>query len=122
VALGANPTSYGSDLGTAAICLVPKLTVTLLSENFITVPRPSHLRQENSMAAKTHMEHHESAAEHHESAAEHHREAAKHYKAGDHEKAAHHAHLAHGHGVHASHHAEEAAKHHVEHHDDHGDE
>ena|SRR5438309_8540335 len=42
------------------------------------------------------VEHHHKAAEHHEHAAKHHREAAKHHEAGDHEKAAHHAHTAHG--------------------------
>jgi hypothetical protein len=35
---------------------------------------------------------------------------------GNHEKAGHHAHLANGHHLHASHHAGEAAKAHVEHH------
>jgi hypothetical protein len=38
--------------------------------------------------------HHHKAAEHHEHAARHHREAAKHHEAGNHEKAAHHAHSA----------------------------
>src|SRR5262249_40517275 len=59
---------------------------------------------------------HELAAEHHETDAHHHREAAKHYDAGDHEKAGHHAHVAHAHGLHATHHGHEAAKHHAEHH------
>ena len=59
-------------------------------------------------------EHHTKAAEHHEDAARHHKEAAKHYASGSHEKAGHHAHVAHGHHLHATHHAEEAAKHHVE--------
>jgi hypothetical protein len=61
-------------------------------------------------------EHHTKAAEHHEHAARHHKEAAKHYASGSHEKAGHHAHVAHGHHLHATHHAEEAAKHHVEEH------
>src|SRR5271157_1730529 len=40
--------------------------------------------------------HHAQAAEHHEHAARHHREAAKHHEGGEHEKAAHHAHVATG--------------------------
>ena len=44
---------------------------------------------------------------------EHHREAANHHDSEDHEKAAHHAHIAHGHTLHATHHAEEAGKHHA---------
>ena len=55
-------------------------------------------------------EHHIKAAEHHEHAARHHKEAAEHYAGGNHEKAAYHAHVAHGHHLHAIHHAEEAAK------------
>ena len=53
------------------------------------------------MSAKAHKggTHHELAAEHHETAAHHHREAAKHYESGDHEKAGHHAHVAHAHGM-----------------------
>jgi hypothetical protein len=51
-----------------------------------------------------------SAAEHHNHAAKHHQEAAKHHEAGNHEKAAHHAHIAHGHHLHAERHANEAAK------------
>jgi hypothetical protein len=66
--------------------------------------------------SKESAEHHTKAPEHHEHAARHHREAAKHYGAGNHEKAAHHAHVAHGHHLHAEHHEEEAAKHHVEEH------
>ena len=55
------------------------------------------------MSAKAHKggTHHELAAEHHETAAHHHREAAKHYESGDHEKAGHHAHVAHAHELHA---------------------
>jgi hypothetical protein len=64
------------------------------------------MRQQNA-------EHHTKAAEHHEHAARHHREAAKHYASGNHEKAAHHAHVAHGHHLHAIHYAEESAKHHA---------
>ena len=41
-------------------------------------------------------------------------EAAKHYEAGKHEKAAHHAHTARAHAVHAREHSEEAAKVHLE--------
>ena len=59
---------------------------------------------------------HTSAAEHHEHAAHHHREAAKHHESGAHEKAGHHAHMAHGHASHARHHAEEASKHHAQEH------
>jgi hypothetical protein len=36
-------------------------------------------------------DHHVKAAEHHEHASRHHKKAAKHHRAGDHEKAAHHA-------------------------------
>jgi len=42
--------------------------------------------------------------------------AKRHYETGDHEKAGHHAHVAHAHGLHATHHGHEAAKHHAEHH------
>jgi hypothetical protein len=47
-------------------------------------------------------EHHEQAAQHYEHAAKYHREAAKHHKAGNHEKAAHHARIAFGHYLEAS--------------------
>jgi len=40
----------------------------------------------------------------------------QHHASGSHEKAGHHAHIAHGHHLHATHHAEEAAKHHAEEH------
>ena len=53
--------------------------------------------QENEMAEHKIHEHHEHAAQHYEQAAKHHREAAKHHKAGNHEKAAHHARIAFGH-------------------------
>ena len=43
-------------------------------------------------------------------AANHHREAAKHYKSGENERAAHHAHAAHGHSLHANHYAKESGK------------
>jgi len=43
--------------------------------------------------SKQSAEHHTKAAEHHEHAARHHKEAAKHYAGGNHEKAAHHAHV-----------------------------
>jgi len=60
--------------------------------------------------SKQSAEHHTKPAEHHEHAARHHREAAKHYNSGSHEKAAYHAHVAHGDHLHAIYHAEEAAK------------
>src|SRR5262249_24366611 len=72
--------------------------------------------QEESMS-KNATDHHNAAAEHHEMAAEHHRKAAEHHDDGNHEKAAHHAHVAQGHLHHATHHAAEAAKSHLE---DHG--
>jgi hypothetical protein len=43
-------------------------------------------------------------------------DAARVYRAYRHEKAGHHAHVAHGHHLHATYHAEEAAKHHAEEH------
>ena len=49
--------------------------------------------------------HHHEAAKHLDEAARHHREAAKHAETGQHEKASHHAHLAHGHKLHAIEHA-----------------
>jgi hypothetical protein len=61
-------------------------------------------------------EHHEFAADHHEHAAKHHREAAKHAKSGDHEKAAHHSKVAHGHSLHATEHHEHASKKHADQH------
>src|ERR1017187_9180989 len=67
---------------------------------------------ENDMS-KAAAAHHLKAVEHHEHAARHHREAAKHHEAGNHEKAAHHAHLAHGHHLHATEYAGEAAKAHI---------
>ena len=54
--------------------------------------------------------------EHHEKAAQHHKEASKHYDVTQHERAAHHAYLAHGYGQLAIHHGIDAAKSHVEHH------
>ena len=65
------------------------------------------------MAKHEGAEHHKRAAEHHEKAAEHHEHAAKHHEEGDHKTAGHHAHLATGHGLHATVQAEEAAKQHV---------
>jgi hypothetical protein len=64
------------------------------------------------------VEHHNAAAEHYEHAAKHHREAARHPEADDHEKAAHHAHSAHGHW-HTPPSAGEASKHHAEQHGEH---
>ena len=49
-------------------------------------------------------------------AARHHGEAAKHHEGGFHEKAAHHAHTARAHVIHARGHAEEAVKAHSEEH------
>jgi hypothetical protein len=85
-----------------------------IADDIVTTAR----RKDAPMSTKSHAgsEHHETAAEHHESAAHHHREAAKHYEGGEAEKAGHHAHVAHAHGLHATHHAHEAAKHHAEHH------
>jgi hypothetical protein len=78
---------------------------------------PLDLNPQDPPMSETSAEHHTKAAEHHEHAARHHKEAAKHYTAGNHEKAGHHAHLAHGHHLHATHHAGEAAKRHTQ---DHG--
>ena len=61
-------------------------------------------------------DHHKKAAEQHEKAAQHHKEASKHYDVTQHERAAHHAYLAHGYGQLAIHHGIDAAKSHVEHH------
>jgi|ERR1700683_1310370 Flp pilus assembly protein TadD len=68
--------------------------------------------KENGMS-KT-WEHYHHAGRHHEKAAYHYKEAAKYYQAGELEKAAHHAYLAHGHNQHAIHHDAEAAKLHAE--------
>jgi hypothetical protein len=97
------------------------LGVRSVSDISISFAPPLANNRMNHMSTKTHPggEHHENAAEHHENAAHHHREAAKHYEGGDHEKAGHHAHVAHAHGLHAAHHAQEAAKHHAEHHGEH---
>jgi hypothetical protein len=59
---------------------------------------------------------HKKAAEHHEKAAQHHKEASKHHEENQHEKAAHHAHLAHGHGQQATQYGTDAAKSHIEEH------
>jgi hypothetical protein len=63
------------------------------------------------------------AARHHECAAYQYLEAAKCEKAGEYEKAAHHAYLAHGHNQHAIHWGAEAAKLHADRfsHIDHGE-
>ena len=53
-------------------------------------------------------DHHKKAAEHNEHAAQNHKEAAKYHAAGEHEKAAHYAHLAHAHHLHVAHHSAEA--------------
>jgi hypothetical protein len=62
--------------------------------------------------------HYEGAAEHHERAAYQFKEAAKYHETEEHEKAAHHAYLAHGHARHAIFHELAAAKLHVEGRDD----
>lgn len=54
--------------------------------------------------------HHDAAAQHYEEAARHHRQAAKLYRSALHEKASHHAHLAHAHDLRGVQYAEEAAK------------
>jgi hypothetical protein len=59
-------------------------------------------------------EHYQHAARHHERAAFHFKEAAKYDQAEEHEKAAHHAYLAHGHHQHAILQETEAAKLHAE--------
>jgi hypothetical protein len=61
-------------------------------------------------------DHHVKAAEHHEKAAHHHKETAKHYEAGNHEKAASHAQMAHAACAEGCEHAAEAAKLHSEKH------
>jgi len=53
---------------------------------------------------------HRGAALHHEEAARQHREAAMHYESGQHEKASHHALLAHAHQLQAEEDARDAAK------------
>ena len=62
-------------------------------------------------------EHYHHASRHHERAAYHYNEAMKSAKAEEHEKATHHAYLAHGHTQQANHHGIEAAKLHAEHSD-----
>jgi hypothetical protein len=64
----------------------------------------------NTKTTATDHEYHEKAVEHHKHAAKHHEEAAKHLKNKDASKGAHHAHLAHAHGMHAQDHAIEASK------------
>jgi hypothetical protein len=59
-------------------------------------------------------EHYHDAARHQERAAYHCKGAAKYDQAEEHEKAAHHAYLAHGRNQHAIHHHAEAAKRHAE--------
>jgi hypothetical protein len=55
-------------------------------------------------------EHYDLAARHHERAAHEFKDAAKYHETEEHEKAAHHAYLAHGHNQHAVHHGNEVAK------------
>jgi hypothetical protein len=59
-------------------------------------------------------EHYQVAAYHHERAAVQFKQAAKYHQSEEHEKAAHHAYLAHGHAEHAVVHERAAAKLHVE--------
>jgi hypothetical protein len=80
-----------------------------------------HSAGENLMSKKA-AGHHKKVAEELKRAAYHHEEAAKHHETGRHETAAHHAHIAMGHLIHARGHAEEAVKAHVEEHDRHGTE
>jgi hypothetical protein len=78
--------------------------------------RPTMSKQtvgENPMTAA---EHHTKAADHHEKAALHHKETAKHYQAGNYEKAASHAQMAHASCANACEHATEASKLHTEKH------
>jgi hypothetical protein len=74
-----------------------------------------HLNKEHSMPKQDpNHQHHQDAARHYEQAALHHKEAARHYESGNHEAAGYHAHIAHGHTIHALHHSEEAAKQHAD--------
>ncbi len=63
--------------------------------------------------AKQAADHHKKAVEHHEKAVHHHKEASKGYEANQHEKVAHHAHLAHGHSQQSIDQKTEAAKSHL---------
>jgi hypothetical protein len=67
------------------------------------------------------VDHHLKAAELLEHAAKHHRSAAKYHGAGEFDRSAHHAMVAHGHLIHATEHVELASKHHAEEHDSHSD-
>ena len=60
-------------------------------------------------------EHYDLAARHHERAAHEFKDAAKYHETEEHEKAAHHAYLAHGHNQHTIHHGNAAAKPHTAH-------
>jgi hypothetical protein len=73
---------------------------------------PASNLKENGMS-KT-WEHYQDAARHHERAAYHYKEAAKYDQTEEHEKAVHHAYLAHGYNQRALHHDTEAAKLHAE--------
>jgi hypothetical protein len=66
---------------------------------------------------KTAARHHKAASAHHEKAAEHHLMASKFYEGGQYEKAAHHAHIALGHAMHAQDQAKKATLHHTRQHD-----
>ena len=57
------------------------------------------------------------AATRHETAVQHNKESANAHEAGDREKAAYHAQVAHGHIAHAKHRPDEASKQHAEDHD-----
>jgi hypothetical protein len=73
--------------------------------------------REKAMSKKA-AENHKKASEHHKHAAHHHAQAAKHHDAGHHEKAAHYAHTAMAHAIHARGYAEEAVKAHAEEYDE----
>ncbi len=68
------------------------------------------MRDEGKEGKRTSQQHHSQAAESHEKAAKHHRDAAKLDEAGDHQGAAHSAHIAHGYSVSAMEHAAGASK------------
>ena len=57
-----------------------------------------------------HYDQHSKAAEYYDYAARHHREAAKYHKSGEYDEASRHAHVAHGHSLHAQHYARESDK------------
>jgi hypothetical protein len=78
------------------------------------VKNEAHIADAATDAAKVTAELHRQAAEHHKEAAMHHLEAAKHYDAGNHEKGAYNALLAHGHFLIAGQFISDDAKHHAQ--------